>query len=41
MAATKMLAAYLNYKDIPVQWLDVRDCIRTDNTYREGGVDWP
>jgi aspartate kinase len=23
-----------------VQWLDVRDCIRTDSTFREGKVDW-
>ncbi|MEP7128870.1 MAG: aspartate kinase, partial [Chitinophagales bacterium] len=40
MAATKMVSAYLNYQNIPTQWLDVRDCIRTDNTYREGKVDW-
>lgn len=41
MASTKMLAAYLNYRNIRTQWLDVRDYIRTDNTYREGTVDWP
>ncbi|HUM46555.1 MAG TPA: aspartate kinase [Chitinophagales bacterium] len=40
MAATKMVSAYLNYRNIPTRWLDVRDCIRTDNTYREGKVDW-
>ena len=40
MASTKMLAAYLNYRNVKTQWLDVRDCIRTDNTYREGTVDW-
>ena len=36
----KMLAAYLNHCNIATQWLDVRDFIRTDNTYREGKVDW-
>ena len=40
MASTKMLASYLNHRNITTQWLDVRDCIRTDNTYREGKVDW-
>jgi aspartate kinase len=40
MASTKMLAAYLNYKNIPTQWVDVRDCIATDNNYREGKVNW-
>jgi len=40
MAATKMLASYLNHRKLYTQWLDVRDCIRTDNTYREGKVDW-
>ncbi|MBX7107777.1 MAG: aspartate kinase [Chitinophagales bacterium] len=40
MAATKIVCAYLLSRKIPAQWLDVRDCIRTDNTYREGKVDW-
>ena len=40
MAATKMVSAYLNYRQIPTLWQDARDYIRTDNTYREGTVDW-
>ena len=40
MASSKMLAAYLSHRNIANQWLDVRDFIRTDNTYREGKVDW-
>lgn len=40
MVATKMVSAYLNHKNISTQWLDVRDYIRTDNTYREGKVNW-
>jgi aspartate kinase len=38
--STKIVAAYLNATALPVQWLDVRDIIKTDNTYREGKVDW-
>jgi aspartate kinase len=26
---------------LPTAWLDARDCIITDNTYREGWVQWP
>ncbi len=40
MAATKMVSAYLNYRQIPTLWQDARDYIRTDNTYREATVDW-
>ncbi len=40
MASSKMVAAYLNQLDLATQWLDARDAIRTDNTYREGNVDW-
>lgn len=38
--ATKIVSAYLNEMGIKNQWLDVRDVIRTDNTFREGNVLW-
>jgi aspartate kinase len=38
--STKIVAAYLNESDIPVRWVDARNFIKTDNTYREGKVDW-
>ena len=38
--STRIVAAYLNASHIETQWLDARDLIRTDNTYREGHVDW-
>ncbi|MFM2286384.1 MAG: hypothetical protein RLZZ543_1881 [Bacteroidota bacterium] len=38
--STRIVAAYLNDQGITTQWLDARDIIRTDNTYREGGVQW-
>jgi aspartate kinase len=40
MLSTRIVAAYLNHVGIPVQWLDARDLIRTDETFREGNVDW-
>ena len=38
--STQIVAAYLNKIGIKTTWLDVRDCILTDNTYREAEVDW-
>lgn len=41
MLSTKIVNAYLAQEGIAAKWWDVRDFIRTDNTYREGKVDWP
>ena len=38
--SSKIMAAYLNDQKLPTTWLDVRDCIQTDNSYREAIVDW-
>ncbi len=38
--STKIVDAYLNEVGIKSNWKDIRDFIRTDNTYREGKVDW-
>ncbi len=38
--STKIISAYLNHTGIKSKWLDIRDYIQTDNTYREGKVDW-
>ncbi|HXI01269.1 MAG TPA: aspartate kinase [Sphingobacteriaceae bacterium] len=38
--STKIVSAYLNYKGLKNQWIDVRSFIHTDNTYREGVVIW-
>jgi aspartate kinase len=40
LLSTKIVAAYLNKVGISTLWLDARDIIKTDNTYREGTVDW-
>ncbi len=38
--STQIIGAYLNQTDLPVQWLDARQLVRTDATFREGRVDW-
>jgi aspartate kinase len=38
--ATKIVSAYLNENGIANKWLDARGIIQTDNTYREGKVDY-
>ena len=40
MVSTRIVNAYLNKAGVKSQWLDVRDFIHTDNTYREGVVLW-
>jgi aspartate kinase len=38
--STKIVSAYLNESGVINKWWDVRGLIQTDNTYREGNVDW-
>jgi aspartate kinase len=38
--STKIVAAYLKETGFSCVWKDVRDYVKTDNTYREGKVDW-
>lgn len=40
LVSTKIVSAYIQSASIPNQWLDARDCIHTDNTWREGKVNW-
>ena len=35
-----ILSEYLNMLEIKNTWADARNLVRTDNTYREGKVDW-
>ncbi len=39
-ASTRILSSWLKEIGINHTWLDVRDCIKTDNKYREATVDW-
>ncbi len=38
--STRIISAWLNSVGVKNVWTDVRDYIQTDNTYREGQVDW-
>lgn len=38
--SSAILSAYLTQSGIVNEWTDARNLIRTDNTYREGKVDW-
>ncbi len=40
LVSTRIISAYLNEIGYENEWLDIRDIIQTDNTYREGKVDW-
>jgi aspartate kinase len=40
LVSTRIVSAYLNKAGVKSQWLDVRGYIHTDNTYREGAVQW-
>jgi aspartate kinase len=38
--STRIVAAYLRKMGLKARWVDARGYIQTDNTYREGNVDW-
>ena len=38
LASSRIISAYLQSQGMPVEWLDVRDLIVTDNTYGKAGV---
>lgn len=40
LLSTAIVSAYLYQNGIPNKWVDVRDSLRTDATYREATVDW-
>ncbi|MBI4945742.1 MAG: aspartate kinase [Bacteroidetes bacterium] len=40
LISTKIVSAYLHESGVKNTWMDVCEVIKTDNTYREGKVDW-
>lgn len=40
LLSTTIISAYLNERGLANTWIDVRDVIRTDNTFREAIIDW-
>lgn len=41
LLSTRIVSAYLQMQQIPCTWLDARDVVKTDNTWREARIDWP
>ncbi len=41
LISSHVVSTYLSTIGLPTSWLDARDVIQTDNTYREGWVKWP
>ena len=40
LMSTKIVSHWLNEKGVSNTWIDVRDFLKTDNTYRDAKVDW-
>lgn len=40
LISTTIVSAWLNDNGISNSWLDIRDCLQCDNTYREGQLNW-
>jgi aspartate kinase len=40
LLSTMIVSAYLNEQKIANKWCDAREMIKTDDTYREGNIDW-
>jgi len=38
--STKIVTAYLKQQNVDANWVDVRQLIKTDNTYREAKINW-
>ena len=40
LISTTIISYFLDGMGIANRWVDIRDCLLTDNTYREGKVNW-
>ncbi|WP_421920612.1 aspartate kinase [Marinifilum sp.] len=40
LLSTCIVSEYLRLCGLPNIWVDIRTCLKTDNTYREGKIDW-
>jgi aspartate kinase len=40
LISTQIVSDYLNYSGTANQWIDVRNCLKTDDLYRDATVDW-
>ncbi|MDQ2180382.1 aspartate kinase [Marinifilum sp. D714] len=40
LISTTIVSEYLRKSGSPNKWVDIRTCLKTDNSYREGKIDW-
>lgn len=40
LLSTRIVSEYLNFSGKTNQWVDIRNCIRTDDNYRDAAIDW-
>ena len=40
LVSSQIVSDYLNFTGISNQWIDIRNCLRTDDHYRDASVDW-
>ncbi|WP_321515257.1 aspartate kinase [Marinifilum fragile] len=40
LISTTIVSEYLKKSGSPNKWVDIRTCLKTDNSYREGKIDW-
>lgn len=40
LVSTRIVSEYLNSVELKNEWVDVRNCIRTDDVFRDASVDW-
>ncbi len=40
LLSTAIVSAYLNANGQPNEWVDIREVLKTDDIYRDAGVDW-
>lgn len=40
LLSSKIISTYFSENGVPTQWLDVRQCIKTDSYYRDASVNW-
>ncbi len=38
--SSRIVSLYLHKIGYSHKWIDIRECLRTDNTWREGNIDW-
>jgi aspartate kinase len=40
LVSTQIVSDYMNYAGMANQWIDIRNCLRTDEMYRDANIDW-